>query len=545
MKLIDVRSPAYVADSSQWATWREALNAGPSYIRNQLQKLPEEDYPTYLEREKLTPHPAYIKACLREILTGIFTQMGSVIRRNGPKTFQTALTGNIDGAGTSLNYFLVMDVLRELLTMKRVAICVDRAVLPPEPTVADAIVNPPYLYIIEAENILAWHTPAGASIPTEVLIKDINPKYFAGTSLRIGGEVQYRYLRKMPGSGVAVTYYDEKGNEQFQAVLDLQEVPIIILETDDSIIQDVIGHQAAILNLMSSTIAYAIGANMSVYTEQSDMATLMASLRAPVLEEGDEPTEAASKLKIGKNYGRRYSQNSDRPDFISPDTENIPKMLELYDKIRDDIRRLMLLALQNVSVRGLMSVTALTQSQASTNHGLAVLAVLLEKAERGVAQIWADFEKESDDYIVKYPNDFQMMSVQERLEHIEKLSKMQEVVPSATYRRIIANQITSLVLNQQLSADLRKQIEQEIQDAPSLVVRPADVPKLTEEGVLPREYASKLLNLPADTAEKANKEHAERLARIAQAQVPSNARGNTDGLDMSELEKITSQKGEQ
>jgi hypothetical protein len=439
-----------------------------------------------------------------------------------------------------------MEVLRELLTMKRVAICVDRAILPPEPTVADATTNPPYLYVIEAEHILAWHIPAGSNIPTEILIRDIKPKYFENTRLRVGEEIHYRYMRQLPNNGVEVFYYDEKGNEVSQAILDLKNIPIIILETTDSIIQDVIGHQAAVLNIMSSTIAYAIGANMSVYTEQSDMATLMASLRSLPVEDATEGnTDAAAKLKIGNNYGRRYAQNSERPDFISPDTENIPKMLDLYDKIRDDIRRLMLLALQNVSVRGLMTVTALTQSQASTNHGLAVLAVALEKAERGITQIWADFEKQPDDYVVKYPNDFQMMSVQERLEHIEKLSKMQDVVPSATYRQIIANQITSLVLNQQLSAELRNQIETEIKEAPSLVIRPADVPKLTEEGVLPREYASKLLNLPADTAEKANLEHAERLRRIALAQTPTNARGNADGLETSELEKITSQKGEQ
>ena len=545
MKLIDVRSPAYQVDFSFWKTWRSVVTAGSNYIRENLQKLPEEDHLTYFNREEITPFPAYVKACLREILTGIYTQMGSVIRQNGPKTLQTAILSNIDGAGTGLNYFLVMEVLYELLITKRVGICVDRELLSEQPTLAEVIQKQPYAYIIEAENLLAWHVPAGSIIPEEILIRDFKPKYHEGSQLLVGKTLEYRHMRRGAG-GVEVITYSEKGDTLSTTVLNLKDIPMIILEVRDSIVQDVVGHQAAILNLMSTTIAYALSANMAVYTEQADMATLMASLQRNTDIETSEPNaEVAAKLKIGSNIGRRYAQNSERPDFISPPTDNIPKMLELIEKLRDDIRRIMLLSLQNVSVRGLTSVTALRQSQSTTNHGLATLAVLLEKAERGISRIWSDFEKVNDDYVVKYPNDFQLMSIEERLNQIDKLAEMQKLVPSTTYRQLIAKQITSLVLNQQLSAELRLQVEQEIKNAPSLVVRPDDVAKLVEEGVLPREYAGQLLNLPADTAERANQEHAERLRRIALAQMPTNARGNTDGADTSDLEKLTSQKGEQ
>lgn len=267
MKLIDIRSPNYVQDYANWLVWRDAVEAGPNYVRANLQRLPSESIPDYTKRMAVTPVPAFIKATIREITTGIYSQMELTARTGGPQSLQDAIMGGlrgVDGAGTAMNYFMIMQVLRELLIMKRVGIFVDRPPLSILPTVREALALPPYMYLFTAEQILAWHVRPGAISPEEILLQRDAPVYAEGTHMTVDTTSQYVYMRKVGPSEVACDIFDQNGDPESSHRLNLPMVPFVLLEISESVIQDVIGHQNALLNLGSSNVAFAMADRKSV-----------------------------------------------------------------------------------------------------------------------------------------------------------------------------------------------------------------------------------------------------------------------------------------
>lgn len=552
--ITSLRSPGYTADFSRWLPWREAVAADATYVTHNLQKQPGESYEDFEKRRKLTPTPAYIKATLREILTGILVHMELTARAGGPNSFQSVIGGTgpgVDGSGTSLNYFMVMHVLRELLIMRRVGIFVDRPQLPVDATVLDAAKLPPYMYLYTAEQILAWSLRPGHLNPEEILLRREIPKYHPGTLIATEMQTEYLHGHKPDPGLVVFDIYDQDGNQTASHMQELESIPFIFLETSDSLVDAVLGHQSALLNLGSSGVVFAIASNLAVYTEQSDMAWLVAQLKQVELNEdsAEEASDIAGQIKVGLNRGRRYAQNSERPEFITPDNENLQRTLEYYKFLQEDIRRIMLLTIQNLSARGMLTATGLMQSQASVSNGLMALAALLEKAENQIGKHWAEYENTQDTYTVRYPRDFQVTSPADRDTLVKALSEMRELVPSREFREQVTERLASLILGPQVAPEIRERIKQQIKASPVLIGEPKILGQLVEDGICPREYATQALSLPADAAEKANNEHAERLARIAQAQAQapqaSAARGNSDGIDDAIAEKTASQSADQ
>ena len=555
--IIDLRSPGFVRDIAYWQTWREAVAADADYVEAQLIRQPGESLKEFKNRKACTPHPAYIGATLREILVNIYTHMDSVIRTGGANSFQAAIHGRgngVDGAGTSLNYFMVMLVLRELLMMRRVGVFVDRHPLPPGATRQDAADNPPYMYVYTAEQILAWALRPGHMVPDEILLRREVPVYLENTQLvtTMTTEYVHGYMSREP-SEVIFDIYNQTGEQTARYTQTFPTLPFVLLEIPESIVAPVLGHQAALLNLGSSNIAFAMASNLAVYTEQTDMAWLMAQLRQAELTQNDldsaDSTDSnanvASQVKVGLNYGRRYAQHTDRPEFIVPDNENLERTQKLYTLLREDIRQLMLLTVESLTSRGQLTATSLIQSQAAVSNGLTALAGILERVEVQLSRMWSDYEDEPHTFAVKYPREFHVLTPADRNAQVAALNDQRKLVPSRTFQELVTLRIAQMVLGPQIAAEEKTEIQTQISQAPILTSDPDVLNQLVDAGTCPREYAAQALTLPTDAAEKANTEHADRLARIAAAQSDaagaSTARGNSDGADDSKLEKQTSQ----
>ena len=53
--------------------------------------------------------------------------------------------------------------------------------------------------------------------------------------------------------------------------LELTRIPFVLLDIGDSMIKDVVNHQIALLNLVSSDVNYALKSNFPFYIEQKDV----------------------------------------------------------------------------------------------------------------------------------------------------------------------------------------------------------------------------------------------------------------------------------
>jgi hypothetical protein len=274
--------------------------------------------------------------------------MRDVLRKDGTTTYQKAvegLFGGVDLRGSNMTAFMGYQVLTELLTMGRVGVYVDMPVVD-SPTKAGSRGARPYLYMYPVEDILSW-TASRPDQPSEfqaILLRDRCVDYgdlstFSGqlpVELPQGSYERYRFVFKCPIDGrVKVQFFNASGRpitpENIELptvdpiILELDKIPFSVLDIGDSVLKDVCKHQVALLNLGSSDVAYALKANVPIYTEQTDLRAGGDHLKHAMNPDGTATAGgqpgAAIERQIGQTQGIRYDLRADRPDFIHPSSE--------------------------------------------------------------------------------------------------------------------------------------------------------------------------------------------------------------------------------
>jgi hypothetical protein len=90
----------------------------------------------------MTPIPTYAKAAINDIRNSLFSRMRDITRRGGSDSYQRAINGldqGVDRRGSTMNAFLGMKCLTELLVMGRVGVFVDNSQIE-GPSLADVLV---------------------------------------------------------------------------------------------------------------------------------------------------------------------------------------------------------------------------------------------------------------------------------------------------------------------------------------------------------------------------------------------------------------------
>ena len=106
----------------------------------------------------MTPIPKFAGAAINDIRNAIYQRMRDITRKGGSKAYQYAVNGNnlgVDRRGSTMNAFIGVKVLTELLVMGRVGVFVDAPPVPQAATLADSGGVPPYLYKYDIEDILS------------------------------------------------------------------------------------------------------------------------------------------------------------------------------------------------------------------------------------------------------------------------------------------------------------------------------------------------------------------------------------------------------
>jgi len=153
---------------------------------------------------------------------------------------------------------------------------------------------------------------------------------------------------------------------------------------------------------------------------------------------------------------------------------------------------------------------------------LSYVGLELETMERMIARIWTTYEGNSKEVTVIYPKQYSIKSDDEKLEEAEKLKKLQHDAPSMLYKKEIAKQIAKVTLGHKVTSTILKKILSEIDAAEILDVTPDILAKDVEIGLVSAEDASLARGYPDGSVKKAQKEHADRLARISKSQEDGN-----------------------
>jgi len=530
MTVQQITHPDYDAQVDNWSKFRLTFAGGTDFIEEYLKKMSARETVTdFNNRKEISYCPAHAKVALINIKNAIYQRMVDIVRDGGPQSYRdtvSGLNGGVDLRGNSMDAFMGVEILPELLSMAKVGIYVDK---PPmgATTLNNAVKVRPYIYKYNAEDIRSWRIENNQL--TSLLLRDNIETFDEETSLVTGTSVQFRLLT-LTQSGVTVKMFDKDGVDLGTGTtLTLKRIPFVVAEITQSLLTDVADYQIALLNLASSDINYAFRSNYPFYTEQFDQRTDMARIKQVLNVGKDGTAEAASiqadpEISVGVSQGRRYPMTADRPGFIHPSSEPLIASMKKQQDMKDEILMLMNLTLSVIS----SSAESKQEDDKGLESGLSYIGLELEHVERVVGELWAMYES-GDAPLIKYPTKYSLKTDAERRDEANDLEQLATKVPSVTYQKTVMKQVATVTVGTKVSLTVLQQIHTEIDTATITTTDPSIIIEDHDAGLVSTQTASSIRGYPDGEVEQAKKDHADRAARIARAQ--STATNQARGVD--------------
>ncbi len=572
MTINELKHPEYKDLQRFWTKWRLTYVGGDDFIEGYVKMFSQlEDYNDYADRKAITYIPAFAKAAVDEIKNSIFQRTEDITRAGGPENYQNAILGRdggVDLDGSSMNAFIGRQLLPELLTMKKVGVYVDASDSATGISLFDARGQRPYIYMYKAEEIISWTTAPGDE-STEflsVLLEDNYDDVDPDTGLTTGIVTRYRLLNKVEG-GVSVKFLDIDGERididgeldpVAEYFLEIDRIPFVVFELNDSLLRNIANHQIALVNLASSDVNYTLKCNIPFYTEQYDpraenvyqrpasAGQAKTSVDGNVINTAGTAANAVQArnmgIKIGATSGRRYPMAAERPGFISPPTENLEASIKKQEQLKHEIKQLVALAVSNLEPKS-ASAESKKMDMTGLEAGLSYIGLELENGERKIATIWSMYEGTDKVATIKYPERYSLQTDAERRKEAGELKKLAPTVPSIVFQKEINKEIARITIGHKVTDEVLITIYKQIDAAKVLNTDPDIIRNDVDSGLLDRETAAVARGYDKSVVAKAAVEHAERLARIAESQAKEKpaARGNPDAdsnKDSSNVEKV-------
>lgn len=538
-----VKNPDYLFTAADWTEWRETFRGGRDYRSRYLKKWSSrETTPEFNIRRECTPIPTFAKAAILDIRNAIFQRLEDVIRSGGSMSYNRAVEGEGGGVnreGSSMNQFIGVDVLTELLVMGRAGIYVDAPNVKPV-TLADQIGKDlaPYCYCYRIEDILSFtldHNEVRGTFKA-VLLRDHVVRYntdFAGVELPEGRKTRLRLVWKDEVTGkVKVRMWEDdeeraiiplEGADETGAVtLDISVVPFIMPDIGDSLMIDITSYQHALLNLVSGDVNWSLMSSSPFLTIQRDARSVGSHLKKPgrgnTPEPGGQHSQDQEEQIGGK--GRYYDDKMERPDYIAPPTEPLLASMKLQEKLEDDIRKLVNLAVTNKAGSRTESAEAKKLSSQGLEAGLSYIGLVLENAEKRIAEYWGMYEGH-EGTTVSYPERYILKQDIDRIKEAQAMADLMDRMPSVTARKSIAKQvITTMIGGKENSESIAKMLS-EVESSGYTLASVKDVIKAHSAGLVSDETASNSLGYKPGEVEQAREDKADRavITLLAQTEV--------------------------
>lgn len=541
----DLTHPRYNQSIDRWEKYRFTLESSREFIIQFLERFSDrEEDSDFKRRRKLSYVPAYARSNLLEVTNSIHQRLIDVSRIGGSKVYQDAvkgLDGGVDLASNSMNSFLGQQVLQELTGMGKVGIYVD---MPPifGETQADQLGLRPYMYLYQAEDILNWKFTNEDGKPSQLSMILLRDHFFnEHKTLLLPHEENERFrLLFIENGQVFVQFFDADGlmippermpEAREPIPLGIDRIPFVILELSDSLLADVCDIQIALMNMASADVSYALKSNYPFYVEQFDPVSHPEHLKRPHnpdnTGEAAQQTAGRKEITTGASSGRGVPKGLEFPRFIHPSAEPLIASMKKQEELKKDIRNLMNLSLSRMSATR-SSAESQDRDDRALEAGLSAIGLELEVGEREVTNIWTQYEGGDTPATVNYPENWDIRTDEDRRKEASELHASAIQIPSPTYKKSVSKHTVELVMGHRVSAEDLQKMKDEIDQAAFTVIDPAIIEKDVEQGILSAEDAAEAKNYPKGTVVKAQAEHAERLARIKEAQAGPGARGVDD-----------------
>lgn len=540
-----------ISYSTEWDEWRRTFRGGQEYRDYYLKKWSDrEEQGDFNIRRDCTPIPTFAKAAILDIRNSIFQRLEDVLRIGGTQSYQQGILGErggVDRKGTSMSSFMGIDALTELLVMGRVGIYVDAPNVDLQTLAQQAQEEnlSPYCYVYRVEDILSFVPDDKGARGTfkAVLLRDhvvTHNTDFAGVELPSGRETRLRLVWKENGK-VRVKLWKEEGREPIimadadpdgGVTLNIDTVPFTMPDIGDSLMKDIASYQHALLNLVSGDVNWSLQSSSPFLTIQQDLRSAGAHLKKPGQGNTPEPGGQHAKEteeRIG-GKGRYYDMNTDRPDYIAPPTAPLEASMRLQEKLEDDIRKLINLAVSNKAGSRTESAEAKKLSSQGLEAGLSYIGLVLQSAERHITKIWSAYEN-ADPAVVTYPARYILKQDIDRIEEATKMLELMDRITSNTARKSMAKQIVTTLVGARENSETLKKMLAEVEKANYTSSSVADIIALHSEGLVSDETASTAVGFDGEKeVREARSDKAERAALILLSQSTVSAKSDIGGV---------------
>ena len=556
MSILDLRHPIHNAGLNNWIKWRDTYEGGDYFVTRYLQKFSErESDAEFLRRKSLTPIPTFAKTAINEVRNSIFQRLVDVSRQGGSDNYQEAVRGQkagVDNRGRSMTSYIGQELLSELLVMGKVGVYIDapqrdESALPTQAS-PETETFKPYVYRYRVEDIVNWKRgrPESPSEFTSIVLRETDATFDEVFGLPNGTVERYRHVWIDPVDGfvrVQFTGEPEKDDTTDKhigpvQILQLRKIPFVLMDLGDSLMKDVANHQIALLNLWSSNVSYGMNSNFPFYTEQRDTRAIGGHLKPAANSDGTATAggQGASeeKIEVGNLKGRAYAMNSERPGFIHPSSEPLKASMDMCDKLKDEVRQLVSLAIANMGTRA--SAESKNADQQGLEAGLSFIGLVLEAGEREIAEHWAAYENSANpsEVIIEYPTRWNLKTNTQRVEEATVAYEAANKVPGQTAKREASKLLISSLIGNKVSATVLQKIHDEIDNADYTTSDPAVIQMAREQGLVGDKTGTVALGFNPSEAIRAQDDHIQKLAEIQKAQTPKET-GGDDGEDVQGL----------
>jgi len=513
-------------DEFDWFEWRYCYEGGAPFRDEFLEKYPgKEDDDAFARRKKLTPIPTYAKRSINRVRNSLTSRLVDVNRNGGSDKWSDAITGQnrgVDLRGSEMGSFIAKKVIAEMLVMSQVGVLIDAPNINPRSQAEVPANFSPYLQRFRREDypILIPAREDSVSDWAHLLLKVENEDYNALTG-EGDCEREWRYywleddeIARFGKVNVAFMNDDAQLTRPiFKSNLDM--IPFVLFDINQSLIADACHHDIAILNMTSADTSYGIDANYSTLTRQRGNAGTEGSH----LDGG----KGEDTVKTGSQKGLWYGKGYERPGYISPDVAPIQWSIEQRRELKTESEDLVFGHIQGLGGDG------------SVEDGLAFIGRCMQTAERRIWDHWVIFEetRESKRKIptIHYPDDWSLKTDEERLAEATAFMKLANVMVGRLNKQAMSVAAADKMHRGRKSTEQLNKIKAEIKKAPYAIADPDVVFKAKDAGLMSRETGSLALgNLPGES-EKAEADDAARAAAVAVAQsdaAKGAARGNPE-----------------
>lgn len=562
--LIEIRHPIYSAKAGLWMKWRLCYEGAEAFKAEYLYRYSKrEDDTDFTNRKKITYVPGHSRAVINIIRNALAVRLPDVVRK-GSQEYLDAMKEDVDGFKSSMTAFVALDITPLLLVQGKRIVVVDAIPSKEGATKAEDL-GTPYFYTVDAENVLSW-AYADTGDLTSILMQLHEDVINAETGLVEGSQLIYRYMRLLEdgeeytgacgatfaGPGVVIASFDVEGKllsrENACQFLEMDRIPVVEFSLVSSIMAEIADHQISLLNLASTDMDFLWRGNFPLYTEQQPKKTSSIRPRGTKRRKSDEDTDSesvmsgadpgtgpnSSQRRVGSGKGVGYPENMDRPDFISPATENLKVSMTKQEGIAKEIRILVDLALVSLSVKALeQSGKSKEADRVGEEAGLAYIGQALESGERELGQIFEMMAGNPPEAIeVNYPESYSIRTASERRAEAEELRKLHSAVRSDTYQRTLDKRVAEVLLKPLVSADELEAVFKEI-DAGAFIdddkERSAVIQKDVTVKILSRGSAAVLRGYDADEAEKVRNDAASDVSALLGGSEGAPAAGDEAG----------------